>query len=78
MLGDGYFAIDMGLAKSWAMPFNEKHKLQFRAEAFNLTNSSRFDINSISGNMDNPASFGRYSSTLTQPRVLQFGLRYEF
>src|SRR2546423_1829931 len=78
VLGDGYFAIDMGLAKSWAMPFNEKHKLQFRAEAFNLTNSSRFDINSISGNMDNPASFGRYSSTLTQPRVLQFGLRYEF
>jgi hypothetical protein len=76
--GDGYFAIDLGLAKRWAMPFNEKHLLQFRMEVFNVTNSARFDINSISGNLDNPGSFGRYSSTLTQPRVMQFGLRYEF
>jgi hypothetical protein len=76
--GDGYFSIDLGLAKSWSMPYNEKHKLQFRAEVFNLTNSARFDVNTASGDMDNPNSFGRYGGTLTQPRVMQFGLRYEF
>jgi hypothetical protein len=76
--GDGFFSIDMGLAKSWQMPYNEKHQLQFRWEVFNLTNSARFDVNSASGNMDNPNSFGRYGSTLTQPRVMQFGLRYQF
>jgi hypothetical protein len=25
-----------------------------------------------------PASFGAYTSLLTQPRVMQFALRYEF
>jgi hypothetical protein len=76
--GDGFFSIDMGLAKSWKMPYNEKHNLQFRWEVFNLTNTARFDVNTASGDMDNPNSFGRYSSTLTQPRVMQFGLRYQF
>ncbi|MEP6911436.1 MAG: TonB-dependent receptor [bacterium] len=76
--GDGYFGIDMGLAKRWTMPYNEKHIIQFRCDAFNLTNSSRFDVNQSSGNMDNAGTFGRYSGTLTQPRVIQFGLRYEF
>ncbi|HEY8225320.1 MAG TPA: TonB-dependent receptor [Pyrinomonadaceae bacterium] len=76
--GDGYFSIDMGLAKSWSMPYNEKHSLQFRWEVFNLTNTARFDVNQSSGNMDNAGTFGRYSGTLTQPRVMQFGLRYEF
>ena len=76
--GDGYFTIDMGLAKSWTMPYNEKHTLQFRWEVFNLTNTARFDVNQSSGNMDNSGTFGRYSGTLTQPRVMQFGLHYEF
>jgi len=76
--GDGYFSIDTGLSKSWTMPYNEKHSLQFRWEVFNLTNTARFDVNQSSGNMDNAGTFGRYSGTLTQPRVMQFGLRYEF
>ena len=76
--GDGYFSIDMGLAKSWTMPYNEKHTVQFRWEVFNLTNTARFDVNQSSGNMDNAGTFGRYSGTLTQSRVMQFGLRYEF
>ena len=60
------------------MPYNEKHTLQFRWEVFNLTNTTRFDVNQSSGNMDNAGTFGRYSGTLTQPRVMQFGLHYEF
>ena len=83
--GDGYFAIDMGLSKRWQMPWSEKHNLQFRWETFNITNTARFDAFFASGSLNNPnpainpsSSFGRYNDQLTQPRVMQFALRYEF
>jgi len=73
---DGYFTIDTSVGKRFRMPYSEKHSLQFRWESFNVTNSVRFDSPSI--NIGSPNTFGKYSSTLTQPRVMQFGLRYEF
>jgi hypothetical protein len=76
--GDGYFTIDTGVGKRFKMPYSEKHSLQFRWEAFNATNSARFDPNSLSLNIGNQGTFGKYSDVLTQPRVMQFGLRYEF
>jgi hypothetical protein len=76
--GDGFFGIDMGLGKTWKLPF-EGHKLQFRWETFNLTNTVRFDVNSLTLDMGSGrANFGKYSETLTNPRVMQFALRYEF
>lgn len=76
--GDGYFGIDLGLAKRFRMPFNESHSLQFRWEIFNLTNSVRFDVNASSASLGSAATFGKYNDILTPPRVMQFGLRYEF
>lgn len=76
--GDGIFNIDTNVAKRFLMPFNEKHSLQFRWETFNLTNTARFDVNSLSLDISAAGTFGKYSSMLTQPRVMQFGLRYEF
>ena len=76
--GQGFFTIDTGLSKRFRMPFNEKHTLQIRAEAFNLTNTARFDVNQLSLRIDTPGWFGRYSGTLNTPRVMQFGMRYEF
>jgi hypothetical protein len=77
--GDGYFSIDLGLAKRWKMPFGERHSLQFRWETFNVTNSVRFDPFFASGSLTGSvANFGRYNGELTQPRVMQFALRYEF
>jgi hypothetical protein len=73
--GDGLFNIDLGLAKRFALPW-ERHSVQFRAEAFNLTNSVSFLAQGV-GTLNNNA-FGRYSQTMVPPRVLQFGLRYEF
>jgi hypothetical protein len=35
----GYWVIDMGFGKSFKMPYNENHKMQFRWEIFNLTNT---------------------------------------
>lgn len=76
--GDGNFNMDMSLAKSFNMPFNEKHTLQFRWEVFNVTNSTRFDPFFTSADLGNLGSFGKYTDTLTLPRVMQFGLRYDF
>jgi hypothetical protein len=76
--GDGFFGIDLGLGKTWKLPF-EGHKLQFRWETFNLTNTVRFDVNSLTLDLGSGrGNFGKYSETLTNPRVMQFVLRYEF
>jgi|HubBroStandDraft_6_1064221.scaffolds.fasta_scaffold05832_2 hypothetical protein len=76
--GPGFFGVDMGLAKRWHMPWSEKHSLQLRWEVFNVTNSVRFNVQSISGELDISSTFGNYTGLITNPRVMQFGLRYEF
>jgi|HubBroStandDraft_2_1064218.scaffolds.fasta_scaffold04332_3 hypothetical protein len=80
--GDGYFSIDLGLAKRWAMPWSDKQGLQFRWEVFNVTNSVRFDVQAglVSGGLGlgSGGSFGNYGGLLTNPRIMQFALRYEF
>jgi hypothetical protein len=80
--GNGFFTVDMGLAKRWTMPWSEKQGLQFRWEVFNLTNSVRFDVQSglINGSLGlgSGGSFGNYGGLLTNPRIMQFALRYEF
>jgi hypothetical protein len=82
--GPGFFGVDLGLGKRWRMPYNEGHSAQFRFEVFNVTNSVRFDVQSANGYVGgslangNSATFGNYSGTLTNPRIVQFALRYEF
>ncbi len=83
--GDGYFGIDLGLSKRWAMPWNDKQNLALRWEVFNVTNSTRFDFNdqnsgsaSESNNSIAVPNFGNYTHLMTNPRVMQFALRYEF
>jgi hypothetical protein len=82
--GPGFFGVDLGLAKRWKMPWSEAHSLQFRWEVFNVTNSVRFDVQSANayegGTLanGNSSNFGNFSGTLTNPRIMQFALRYEF
>lgn len=78
--GDGVFSIDMSIAKRFALfkLRDQQHSLQIRAEAFNVTNSVRFDPNSINWGISNIANFGTYTQQLGTPRVWQFGARYEF
>src|ERR1039458_9620562 len=50
---------------------------------FNLTNTPRFDVGTLQLNLagnsiTNSGSFGNFSSTLSNPRVLEFALRYSF
>jgi hypothetical protein len=81
--GDGFASWDMSLAKRWKMPYRETHNLQFRWEVFNVPNLTRFNAQGVGASLltsltQSPSSFGAYTSLLTQPRVMQFALRYEF
>ena len=76
--GQGYFAMDMGLAKRWKV--RENMDLKFAWEVFNLSNSVRFDTNTNTSldNGSDDGSLGLYRRTLTVPRVQQFSLRFSF
>jgi Carboxypeptidase regulatory-like domain/TonB dependent receptor len=76
--GDGFAGLDLGLAKRWKMPWKETHSLQFRWEVFNALNLTRFDVSTLNTSITNGSTFGDYSGLLTNPRTMQFALRYEF
>ncbi len=81
--GNGFAGLDMSLVKRWRMPYAETHSLEFRWEVFNVPNLTRFNAQGVGSSLltsltQSPNSFGAYTSLLTQPRVMQFALRYEF
>ncbi|HZZ17433.1 MAG TPA: hypothetical protein VFE08_15910, partial [Candidatus Sulfotelmatobacter sp.] len=76
--GPGFSQIDAALSKTWNMPFAEHQQLKFRWEVFNVLNHTVFDVASITNAIDQSGSFGAFSGVLTNPRVMQFALRYEF
>ena len=70
--GPGLIAVNASLLRDFAL--REGLALQFRAEAFNLTNRTNFDLPDIF--LGSPA-FGRISSAQS-PRRIQFGLKLIF
>lgn len=80
----GYVSLDLGLAKSFTMPWGENHQLQIRAEAFNVTNTQRFGETTnqqleVDPQVNSPASdWWNFTNIQGTPRVIQFGLRYSF
>jgi hypothetical protein len=56
--------------------FTERHVLDFRAEFFNFTNTPKFG-NPINDFAAGPA-FGAITSTVGNPRIIQFALKYRF
>jgi hypothetical protein len=43
-----------------------------------VLNLTRFNVQSINTNLDASTAFGKFTGLLTNPRVMQFALRYEF
>ena len=76
--GQGFAGLDAGLSKRWVMPWKESHSMQLRWEVFNVPNLHRFDVQSANMNIDSGPAFGLYTGLLTNPRTMQFALRYEF
>lgn len=73
--GDGYFDIDSGLDKTWQL--REFGSLKFAWEVYNVTNTVRFDPATIGSGLTG-GNLGVASGLLTQPRRMQFSLRYDF
>src|SRR6266540_304921 len=80
--------VDFWLLKN--IQFNERHRLQFRTEFFNLFNHTNFDFPericappvvttgaSCTGDPATPSSLGRINAA-RDPRILQFALKYLF
>jgi len=81
--GDGYASLDMGLGKHWKIPHRETQSVQFLWQVFNVPNLTRYNAQGVGSSLltsltQAPTHFGAYTSLLTQPRVMQFALRYEF
>ena len=76
MRGDGFAGLDLGLSKRWR--WKESQSLQFRWDVFNALNLTRFDVQSLNLSITNASNFGNYTGLLTNPRVMQFALRFEF
>jgi hypothetical protein len=74
--GEGVFDTDTGLNKTWNV--HEHGALRFAWEVFNATNSVRFDPAHIGAGLTG-GNLGIYSApTLSNYRLMQFSLRYDF
>src|SRR5437868_4633661 len=70
ILAPGTWQVDVALTR--AFQFRESQKMEFRAEAFNVTNSVR--LNDPVTNF-NAGNFGQITSA-QDPRIMQFALKY--
>lgn len=70
---DRYKNLDLSLFKQFQI--SERMRFQFRAEAFNLTNTPSF---SAPGTNIDVASGGIVTSTVSTPRNIQFGMKLYF
>lgn len=75
--GPGLGNLDFSLFRKFDV--TERFKVEFRAEAFNATNTAKF--NNPSTDITNPANFGRVlgaQGAPNGPREIQFGLKVTF
>lgn len=70
---DGFFSLDLAMHKNIAV--TEKLRLQFRAEAFNFTNTPTFGQ---PGTGFGSGTFGVITSTVSNARQVQLGLKLLF
>lgn len=82
--GPGQHNVDLAVERSF--PVAERGTLRLRTEFFNATNTPQFGNPSTSLGYGDPtqvnpvasSSFGRITSTVTAPRIVQFAVRYVF
>jgi hypothetical protein len=73
--GPDFVNTDFSVIKRFALP-RENMGLDFRVEMFNLFNHAQFGL--PANDIYSPTSFGRISSTVNNPRLVQFGLKLTY
>jgi hypothetical protein len=73
LIGPAFVDTDFSAFKNFTLW--REHKLQFRAEAFNLFDNVNLGAPTA---VMSSSSFGQISSTIGSPRIIQFGLKYSF
>ena len=72
--GPGFFNIDMSLVKRFVI--KERKAVTFRAEAYNFLNHPDFGNPGLS--LATPATFGKITNVVNNPRIVQMALRFDF
>jgi len=72
--GPGFTNLDASLHKVLQMPYNEKHQLSIRFEAFNALNHPNWNTPNLTVTS---STFGRISGTGAM-RQLQLAAKYQF
>jgi hypothetical protein len=73
LLGPGSWQVDLALSRIFQV--RENQRLEFRAESFNVTNSTRFK--NPTSNLTSLNTFGLITSS-EDARIMQFALKYVF
>lgn len=84
-----YWTVDLGLGKTFNMPWHEGHKLSLRWEVINVANFQAFNADEFTRSTwglqqdsdigDAASDFGQiFTSIQGTPRRMQFGIRYSF
>lgn len=75
LTGPGFFSADASLQRNFALPFNDRSRIEFRAEGFNIFNTPQLANPAVTlGNVN----FGTIGSTARSNRQMQLGLRLIF
>jgi hypothetical protein len=74
LIGPAFSQTNMALAKQFVLPKERLGRFEFRAEFFNLLNQVNFNNPDLT---QTSPTFGRLTSA-KDPRIVQFGLRYDF
>ena len=74
IIGDGMFNIDTGVSKDFSL--GEQRRLEFSWQAFNATNSVRYDPRAQPVALVRSDAVREIYSTLTTPRFMQFAFGF--
>ncbi len=84
--GPGYFNLDLGLHKTFKLPWGEGQNIQFRVTGYNVANNANFSIRppyfrDYNLNVGAGANFGALTRTAGvrgAAREFEFAMRYSF
>ena len=74
--GPGYWNLDTALLKNFRLPWSETQRLQIRWESYNVFNHHSFALPSSTD--IGSSTFGQITTSASNPRVMQFGVRWDF